>query len=79
MQLVFIPHWVRISVNVLVNGEVRQVAEGTTLAELLGELKLPPRGLAVELNLSIVPRIRHAQQILQDGDRLEIVTLVGGG
>jgi sulfur carrier protein len=66
-------------VNVIVNGQPRQVAEETTLAELIGELKLPARGLAVEVNLAIVPRSRHTDHVLQEGDRLEIVTLVGGG
>jgi sulfur carrier protein len=66
-------------VNLLINGEPRSVASGTTLAQLLETLRLDPRTLAVELNLNVIPRGRHAQCELQDGDRLEIVTLVGGG
>jgi sulfur carrier protein len=66
-------------VNIVVNGEPRSVASGTTLAQLLETLRLDPRSLAVELNLDVIPRGRHAQCVLQDGDRLEIVTLVGGG
>jgi thiamine biosynthesis protein ThiS len=66
-------------VNVIVNGQPRQLREGTTVAELLAELELPRRGIAVEINAAIVPRIRHAEQTLRDGDRLEVVTLVGGG
>ncbi len=65
--------------NVIVNGQPRQVREGTTVAELLAELKLPRRGIAVEVNAAIVPRIRHAEQALRDDDRLEVVSLVGGG
>lgn len=65
--------------NIVVNGEPRSVASGTTLAQLLETLRLDPRSLAVELNLDVIPRGRHAQCVLQDGDRLEIVTLVGGG
>jgi len=42
-------------------------------------LELDPRRLAVELNLELVPRAEHARQKLAEGDRLEIVTLVGGG
>ncbi len=66
-------------VNISVNGELREVASGTTLAQLLESLRLDPRTLAVEVNLDVVPRGRHAQCVLNEGDRLEIVTLVGGG
>ena len=65
--------------NISVNGELREVASGTTLAQLLESLRLDPRTLAVEVNLDVVPRGRHAQCVLNEGDRLEIVTLVGGG
>lgn len=67
------------TVNILINGEPRSVASGTTLAQLLETLRLDPRTLAVELNLNVIPRGRHAHCEVQDGDRLEIVTLVGGG
>jgi thiamine biosynthesis protein ThiS len=66
-------------VNIIVNGQTRQVADGLTVAELLDELKLATRYVAVEVNLEVVPRQAHAQRQLADGDRLEIVTLVGGG
>lgn len=65
--------------NIIVNGQTRQVADGLTVAELLDELKLGTRYVAVEVNLEVVPRQTHAQRQLADGDRLEIVTLVGGG
>jgi sulfur carrier protein len=66
-------------VEILVNGQPRQVAEGLTVAALLDELKLANRYVAVEVNLELVPRQLHAQRRLAPGDRLEIVTLVGGG
>jgi thiamine biosynthesis protein ThiS len=65
--------------RVVYNGEPRSVAAGTTVAGLLAELKLDARRVAVEVNLELVPRQKHADTILADGDRLEIVTLVGGG
>jgi sulfur carrier protein len=65
--------------NVLVNGTPRTLAESTTIRRLLDELKLPTRGIAVEVNQQIVPRGEHAERELADGDRLEIVSLVGGG
>jgi len=66
-------------VKISVNGEPREVAHGTTVAQLLDSLQLDPRTLAVEVNLDVIPRGRHAQCVLNEGDRLEIVTLVGGG
>lgn len=65
--------------QVLVNGEPRELAAGTSLAALLEEMMLADRPLAVERNHEIVPRACRAQIILQPGDRLELVTLVGGG
>ncbi|HXX93050.1 MAG TPA: sulfur carrier protein ThiS [Planctomycetota bacterium] len=65
--------------KVTVNGEAREVPDGTTLDGLLRELGLENRPIAVELNLQVVPRQRHAGTSLSGGDRLEIVTLVGGG
>lgn len=62
-----------------VNGETHELAEGTTIAELLAELGLDPRMLAVERNLALVPRAQHSNTPLAEGDRLEVVTLVGGG
>jgi len=62
-----------------VNGKPRLVADGLTLAQLVAELGLQKNPIAVELNRTVVPRDRHGDTRLADGDRLEIVTLVGGG
>jgi sulfur carrier protein len=64
---------------ILVNGTPREVPEGTTISLLLSELELASRPVAVEVNLELVPRARHAEHQLRDADRLEVVTLVGGG
>lgn len=61
------------------NGVQRQIAPGTTIADLLAELGVEPRHVAVERNLNVVPRARHAEQSVSAGDRIEVVTLVGGG
>jgi thiamine biosynthesis protein ThiS len=66
-------------VDIYVNDEQREIAAGTTVAELLEQMQMQPRYVAVERNLELIPRAVHAECILQDGDRLEIVTLVGGG
>lgn len=65
--------------KILLNGAVRQVSEGTTIAQLLRELEMDQRHVAVEVNLELVPRARHSEHALQESDRLEVVTLVGGG
>lgn len=65
--------------NLLVNGQPRIVAPPMTIRQLLEELELSARGIAVEVNQQIVPRQRHAEHELAEGDRLEIVSLVGGG
>ncbi|MEX0703971.1 MAG: sulfur carrier protein ThiS [Planctomycetales bacterium] len=65
--------------DIVLNGESRSVGPGTTVAALLAELGRTSRGVAVERNEDVVPRARHAECILEPGDRIEIVTLVGGG
>jgi thiamine biosynthesis protein ThiS len=65
--------------TIVVNGESRPIRAGQTVAELLGELGLDPRQVAVERNREVVPRALHASTVLAAGDRLEVVTFVGGG
>ena len=66
-------------IEIHVNGQPRAVVAGSTVAMLLETLELDPRTLAVERNLELVPRGQHAATPLAAGDRLEVVTLVGGG
>lgn len=66
-------------IDVTINGEHRRIPEGSTVATLLRDLGKEPRYLAVERNLELVPRSRHADCVLLPQDRIEIVTLVGGG
>ena len=65
--------------EIIVNGEARQVADSCTVADLIEELQLTGKRLAVEVNLDIVPRSSHAQHPLQAGDKVEIVHAIGGG
>lgn len=62
-----------------VNSQDRRVAAGSTVAALLESLQLSPKSLAVELNEQVVPLSEHGTTVLQPGDRIEIVTFVGGG
>lgn len=66
-------------IRVSINGESRSVADRSTMAELLEDLKINSRYCAVEQNREVVPRENHATTVLTDGDAIEIVTLVGGG
>ena len=62
-----------------VNGESRETAAGTTVAELLSQLGLNSGRLAIELNLRILPKAKWEETRVAEGDRFEIVQFVGGG
>lgn len=65
--------------RVIVNGEGMDVDEGTTLADLIERLGLGGGPVAAEVNKALVPKRRHAEHALAEGDAVELVTLVGGG
>ncbi len=65
--------------NVIINGEERSVEGTASLAELLANLELPERRIAVELNKKVVRRSDWASVEVSEGDRVEIVHFVGGG
>lgn len=62
-----------------VNGEERELPDGATVTALVGELGLGGARVAVEVNGELVPRSRHPEHVLADGDRVEVVTAIGGG
>ena len=62
-----------------INGERRRFDDSLTVAQLIEQLRLAGKRIALERNGEIVPRGRFAEQTLADGDRLEIVVAVGGG
>ncbi len=66
-------------IQLLVNGEPRSFPAMLSVAQLVTSLDLAGKRIAVERNGEIVPRSRHADTALADGDRLEIVVAVGGG
>lgn len=65
--------------TVTINGEPHELTEGVSVAALLDALKVARRGTAVELNYELIPRAEHLSRRLTEGDRVEVVTLVGGG
>ena len=66
-------------IEIVLNGQKRELEPGLTLEALLARLELPAGRVAVERNKQVVPRARFATEPVEPGDRLEIVTLVGGG
>lgn len=65
--------------NLTINGQKRQVDEGTSIEALLEQLGLKGRPVAVEVNGKLVRREERGNFVLREGDRVEIVTIVGGG
>ena len=65
--------------KITVNGNEQICAHNALISDLLVQLELVGRRVAVERNGEIVPRGRHAEALLVEGDRLEIVVAVGGG
>jgi len=65
--------------NIRLNGEELAIESGSTIAALLAQQGLAGRRVAVEINGEIVPRGRHAEHAIHDGDRVEIVHALGGG
>lgn len=65
--------------DIVLNGEPRSLPASLTVLELLQGEGLAERRVAVEINGEIVPRSRHGERRLGDGDRIEIVHALGGG
>jgi len=65
--------------RVTVNSEPRELPPGTTLAQLIVELGLDGAPCAAEVNRALVPKREHDGRRLEEGDTVELVTLVGGG
>jgi thiamine biosynthesis protein ThiS len=63
----------------VINGKEGVFDEGITVKGLLDILNIKPQGIALELNLEIVPKSRYDETVLKDGDKIEIVQMVGGG
>ena len=65
--------------RITLNGEPREVADSTTLRELVEHSTPPGSACAAEVNKDLVPRRKHQETVLREGDTVELVTLVGGG
>ena len=67
--------------EIVLNGASTAVADGTTIAELLGTLDVPPegRGVAVAVDAEVVPRGEWPRRVVADGAQVEVVTAIQGG
>ena len=65
--------------EIRINGESRSVSPSTSLSQLLEELSLQSKQVAIEVNMELIPRTKHSEYEIQPGDEIEIVTLAGGG
>jgi len=65
--------------KIQLNGEPRELPEGCTAQQLVDDMGLSGRRLAMEVNREIVPRSEYAEHVLHDGDQVEIVHAIGGG
>jgi sulfur carrier protein len=66
-------------VRITLNGAPKELPAPLTFTQLLDELALAGKRLAIERNGEIVPRSRFAEAHVADGDRIEVVVAVGGG
>lgn len=67
------------NIIISLNGEKRTIPENTNIFELLAQLEIEPRNVAIELNLELIVRSLWTQTVLHNNDRIEIVQFVGGG
>jgi thiamine biosynthesis protein ThiS len=65
--------------EIMVNGESRQIADGSTAAVLVADMQLAGKRIAMEINREILPRSQYDSYVLQPGDRVEVVHAIGGG
>ncbi len=62
-----------------INGEPRELPEGLTVEGLLAHIAAPERGIAIARNDRVVRRAAFAEEVVQEGDRIEIIRAVAGG
>jgi thiamine biosynthesis protein ThiS len=65
--------------KIIVNGQPQELDDHATISQLLQRLNLHKAACAVEVNKALVPKARHQDRTLHEGDQVEVVSLVGGG
>lgn len=65
--------------KIILNGEEKEIKEGTTIKELIQELGIKAPNYAVAVGMDVIPKSEYETYRLKEGDKVEIVTFVGGG
>ena len=65
--------------QITVNGESRELTDDATVRDLLVQMGLDRPGIAVAVGMQVVPRTRHGEHALRQGDKVEVIRAVGGG
>ena len=65
--------------NIILNNESDEVHEGITIKEFLDDKKINTKYIAIEINKKIIPKSSYNNHELKDGDKIEIITAIGGG
>ena len=67
------------TITCLINGQEQTLSRGTTLLEFLETKDVPIKAIVVELNKEVLPKGQYEGIVLDDGDTLEIIQIIGGG
>ena len=65
--------------NIILNNESDEVHEGITIKEFLDDKKINTKYIAIEINKKIIPKSSYINHELKDGEKIEIITAIGGG
>ena len=65
--------------NIILNNESEEVHDGITIEELLDDKKIYTQYIAIEINKKIIPKSSYYKHELKEGDKIEIITAIGGG
>jgi thiamine biosynthesis protein ThiS len=65
--------------TIILNGDQHEIAAPVSVSDLLRQLEIDERRVAVELNLAVVKKAAYDSSVIKDGDEVEIVNFVGGG
>ena len=65
--------------NIILNNESDEVHDGITIEELLDDKKIYTQYIAIEINKKIIPKSSYRKHELKEGDKIEIITAIGGG
>tara|TARA_B100000035_G_scaffold176517_1_gene150525 strand:- start:3205 stop:3405 length:201 start_codon:yes stop_codon:yes gene_type:complete len=65
--------------NIILNNTKEEIQDGITVQQLLHYKKINNKYMAVEINRNVIPKSDHQTYVIQDGDKIEIITAIGGG